>query len=271
MTRSSISRLIVIASMLMTLPLLARQASQPAKPADPWKARLEALRPDSPGAYLDLGEEIADAAASAEQKQLARQLFSLAAALDPKHLGRSACLALADLEDNATLKRRLLALASLLDPTGASSLTTAGTPGTPGTPGAGRTVEYTSAAGLAVSEAIGRYRHGQGTQALAALKRTGAMELLEAHAAALPGGLNRFLEDCKQMRGARPSLSSDDVIRLLRLEELLLSGADRTWASELNVHGKGEPLLEVDPDHLEETLGVDARRPIYRNGRWVEK
>jgi hypothetical protein len=183
--------------------------------------------------------------------------------LDSRHLGRSACLALADLEIDILQKKRLLALAALLDPAGAS------------TDVAGLTARPAEAldvvAVVAVCDAFSRYRRGQGSQALAALKKPGATELLEAHASILPGGLPRFLEDCKQLRGTRPNLSEDDINKMLRLESLLLSGAERSWATELSLHGKGQPLLEIDPDHLDETFGIDARRPVYRNGRWVEK
>ena len=70
--------------------------------------------------YFELAEEIADAAKNDEERQLARHVFALAGALDPRHLGRSACLALAQLEDQPTARARLLALASLLSQTGGS-------------------------------------------------------------------------------------------------------------------------------------------------------
>lgn len=262
-------RLIFVAA--VSIQLSTSAVSQPAKPAppqsapgDPWKARLEALRPDRPDAYFELAEELADVATTEEQKAMARRLFALAGVLDSRRLGRSACLALADLETNPQQKKRLLALAALLDPSGASA---ASVPGI--TPRPAEAID--NAAALAVCEAISRYRRGQGTQALASLKKPGAMGLLEAHASIIPGGLPRFLEDCKQMRGVKPNLTEDDITRLLRLESLLLTGADRTWTTELSVQGKGPPLLEIDPDHLSVTFNIDASRPVYRNGRWVEK
>jgi hypothetical protein len=56
---------------------------------------------------------------------------------------------------------------------------------------------------------------------------------------------------------------------MLRLETALLAGSDRPWSSAL-LYGEGRPLIEVDPARLEETLGVDGSRPLYRAGRWVE-
>jgi hypothetical protein len=184
--------------------------------------------------------------------------------LDSRRLGRSACLALADLEPNPQQKRRLLALAALLDPTGAAAASAAGVTAKPA-----ETID--SAAALAVGEALSRYRRGQGPQALAALKKPGATELIEANAANIPGGLPRFLDECKQMRGTRPQLSDADLNQLLRLELLLLAGTERTWTTELRLRSKSSPLLEIDPDRLSETFSVDASRPIYRNGRWVER
>ena len=213
-------------------------------------------------AYFELAEEIADAASTPDQKELARHLFALAGALDDRRLGRSACLALADMADTPDAKRRLLALAALLDPTGASPLTISSSEKAGG---------RTAVAATAVCEAMSRYRKGQGPAALSALKKPGAMELLEAHAAVLPGGLPRFLDDCKQMRGSRPSLSPEDVDRMLRLEVAILTGAERSWSTELSLNVRVPALLEIDPDRLAESLGVDAGKPLFRRGRWVEK
>ena len=54
---------------------------------------------------------------------------------------------------------------------------------------------------------------------------------------------------------------------MLELEAALLAGTERTWSSEL-AFGGGEPLIEVDPHRVAETLGVDPSRPYYRDGRW---
>lgn len=228
---------------------------------DDWSARLEQLRPQEPERYFDLAEEIADAASSPTERELAQHLFALAGALEPERLGRSACLALADMEENAQARRRLLALAALLPgPSGMS--VGAGLAGLP---------DWTPAAATAVAEALGRYRRGDGTQALAALKEPGADALLQHFGRLLPGGYQRFIEDCKVYRGQQePTLSSTDVLRMLRFEEALLAGRDRTWSSELLLSA-GQPLIEVDPMRLEESLNVDVTRPVYRNGRWAER
>ncbi|MCA9297208.1 MAG: hypothetical protein KC983_11840 [Phycisphaerales bacterium] len=222
--------------------------------------RLAALRPSNPLAYFELGEEVADGATSIEERTLARTLFGLAGALDRDRFGRSACLALADIEEDAAQKRRLLALADLLDD------------GTSLRRRDGRTQRKSidPAAAFAVAQALHEYRQGSGTRALRALEQAGAMELLNAYDDALRGGARRFLEDCELYRsGDPPALSADDVSRMLHLEAALLAGADRTWTDELLLTD-GATLIEVDPDQIAESLHVDVNRPVYRDGRWRE-
>jgi len=230
-----------------------------------WSDRLEALRPSSPMSYFELAEEIADAKTDKTQLDMAKRLFGLAGALDPDHLGRSACLALADLEDDAAAKRRLVTLAALLGADLAGHSSPAAVLGT----GAN---SVSPAAAYAVSSALSHYRRGRGSQALAALKEPGALELLTKYERMLPGGILRFQEDCKLYTTGKtkPSLSSGEVARMLRFEAALLAGADRDWSSQILLTG-GQPLVEVDPSRLDESLGVDLLRPYFRRGRWSER
>jgi hypothetical protein len=226
-------------------------------------ARLEALHPGNPLAYFELAEELADAPQSDADKETARTVFALSAALDSRHLGRSACLALAQMETDAATRRRLLALATLLESHRFSSMPSA-------TAVANRRAAPAPAAVVAAAESLSRYRKGQGALALTAAKEPGAMDVLQSASAAIPGGLERFLEDCKLYRGqVKPNLSPDEVNTLLRLEAALLAGEDRSWSGELLLT-RGEALVEVDPDRLEESLGIDASRCVYRSGRWVK-
>jgi len=229
--------------------------------------RLEELRPDRPLSYLELGEEIADAAATDEERDLARRLFALAGVLDSRRLGRSACLALADLADEPRQKRRLLALASLLTPPGRGQILNHSGPG--GNRPPGRDNSAGSSAVLALVDAFSHYRKGEGAEALSQLRKPGASELLLLYSRYLPGGDKRFLEDCRHYRERiSPFLTDVEVMRMLRLEAALLAGSDRSWSGELLLND-GQPLVEVDPRRLDETLGVDGSRPYYRGGRWV--
>ncbi len=229
------------------------QASGP----DTWATSLEGLDPVDPMAYFELAEEIADASGEHPQRELARHLFALAGVLDPPRLGRSACLALADLEPDETAKRRLQALAALLD------MRAGGLRRGP----AGETT-YDHVAALAVTEAFSYYRKGNGAKALAALRAPGAMEILEAYPVVFRGGADRFVEECRRYRGSRPPrIFVQDLVRMLQFEAALLAGEDRTWAGELLLTG-GRPLIEVDPDRLESSFGVNGSKPCYRDGQW---
>jgi hypothetical protein len=227
-----------------------------------WTRSLEALSPQNPLAYFELAEEIADRASSEDDRTLARELYALAAALDPGHLGRSACLALLEIEANELQRRRLAALADLLDDR-------SGTTGPAPTPGARPTPQAAAAA----SEAVALLRRGLGARALAALDTPGARTLLDQCAAILPGGVRRFEEDCKLYRhgSLRPPLSETELLDQLRLEQHLLSLAGarpRAWTTA-GLRAEGAPLIEVNPDDLAAELGADASRPLYRGGEWV--
>jgi hypothetical protein len=252
----------MIAALARAAAIVLLVTAPSATPPEPgaWTARLESLRPEEPMAYFELAEEIADVATSADDQALARRLFGLAGALAPKPLGRSSALALADLAEDEAARRRLLALALLL---GGADMR----PPAPAAAPLG--IAAPPEAAMALVEAFSAYRRGRGAQAQSALRKPGAMELLEACDRFLPGGTRRFLEDCKLYRGQlRPSLSSEDIDRMLRLEVALLAGAERPWSSELLLT-RGSVLVEVDPSDLEIEFGVDGSRPYYRGSRWV--
>lgn len=241
---------------------------------EPWLPRLELLSPNNPAEYFELAEEIADAHGQSPGRDLARWLFAVSGAIDPSRLGRSACLALADLETDAKHKQRLLALASLmgggmLGPRNADSRQTAPMPTWNNASGSASML----AAALAMSDGLGHYRRGEGPKALAAFRKPGATELLtkfDRHLAP-NGGAERILDDCKHFRGnATPILPPEQIVAMMNVELALLSGTDRTWASDLLLYN-AQPLMEVDPDRLVDTLGVDARRILFRNGRWTDR
>ncbi len=249
-------------AVLCGVVLASGAIGRPSPAGGAWTDRLEALEPGNPIEYFELAEEVADAAAGPADSDLARQLFALAGVLDPSALGRSACLALADMEENELNRRRLLALAPLLGGGGIGQ----GPSLNPASPMAGMEEASTL---LAVTEALSHYRRGRGNKALDSLDEPGAMELLTNCGHLLHGGTDRFLEDCRLYKGQlRPSLSEEDILRMLRLEIALLGGDDRPWSSELLI-SRARPLIEVDPNQLEEALGVDASLPIYRAGVWV--
>lgn len=257
------------------------QAQPPAAPPSAsgpplarWSARLEALRPDRPMDYFELGEEVADDAAgggpsSLSARALARQLFGLAGALaaqDSQALGdaglaRSAALALAELAEDPVQAARLRTAAMLLDRRG----------GTPLGPEELERGAAAASAALALSEALSHYRRGQGAKVVKLLDEPGVAELVELHGSLIDGGPGRLREDAKAYRGqSRPSLKEASVTRMLQLEVGLLAGRDRPWSADRLLTGD-QPLAEVDPGQIEELLDVDATRPLWRNGRWVAR
>jgi hypothetical protein len=230
-----------------------------------WKTQLEALNPSDALAYFELAEEVADGAADQARRRLAARLFALAATLDSARFGRSAALALAAMEDDPTLRRRLLALASLVS----SGVSVTGDFG----PDAANAAlgEYTMSSAIALSEALGYYRRGQGQKAIESLRRGGADSLLTKMDRLLPQGADRIRDDCRHYKGqARPTISDEHRVRMLRLDLALLSTGDRSWSGDLLLTAS-RPLIEVDPERLPQTFGVDASRPYFRNGRWVSR
>jgi hypothetical protein len=251
-----VRRLITMALAALVVAGAIAQSSR--SPVARWGDRLESLEPARAMAYFELAEEVADAAGTPAEHALARKLFALAGALAPESLGRSACLALADLEASETERRRLLALATLLGGPEAGELPDENDPL--------RDPSLEALEGL--TEAFSHYRKGQGSRATSALRAEGAEALLDACDRLLPGGAARFREDCRNYRGQlRPSLSDEEFNRLLRLEIGLLARAQRPWSSELML-SRGEPLIEVDPDRLAESIGADVKHPVFRNGQW---
>lgn len=251
--------LLLLAFGLLPLAFTARPLAVP-----DWSARLTALDPARPLDYLLLGEEVADAATTREERDLARQLFGLAGALAPQTLGRSAALAQASLADDMRQRRTLLALAALLD---AGDDRTAGTD-------VGRVRPLPQHA-VGLSEAFSQYRRGQGPRALSILKTPEVAALLDEYGSRLPGGAERFREDCKSFKGGlRPSIDDGQRILMLEIEKAVLGTAvaanerpSPLWSSAL-VETGGAPLLEVDTAKLESAFGVDPARSVWRKGQW---
>jgi hypothetical protein len=231
--------------------------------APDWSTRLAALDPVRPLDYFELGEEVADAARTVDDRALARKLFGLAGALDPSTFGRSAALAQASLADDDRQRRTLVALASLLD--AGSSLATLSIQRS------GIDAEHA----VALSEAFSHLRRGQGPRATSVLRAPAANALLEQFGVRLTGGPDRFREDCRAFKsGLRPSYPAAQIVAMLEVEEAVLAAAvppneqrSTMWSTSL-VETNGTPLLEVDVTKLDVALGVDPTRPYWRNGQW---
>lgn len=293
----------------LLVAVLALCASAPAAPspqlaADPphadipeaLRAKLEALTPSEPRAYLELGEDIADTAQDPAALELARRLFVLAMHLDRARGGgrvaASACLALAELAPRERDRRWLESLAGAVDQRSAR-------------PGWVRRVEKLASgqAGLNAATALGLVRSGDGVRARQALNDPSAAALLRSYERLLdPQGLTgafRALDreadrwpcpECHNQRIVRkfgstrdpqyrlctncagnpgPSLSVTELVAHLRLESQLLTGIQRSWSAQVSAD-RGAPLRDPDPADVAPAFDVDTAKTVFRNGRWVD-
>lgn len=273
-------------------------------PVPDLSGRLSALSPANPEAYYLLAEEIAaelPAASSetAQARRLAQQLYVLAYELDQRrpqesrqHLGRAVCLALAAIAPAEADQRWLWALARAADPR------TAGPTWAPL-----RLRPAPESLALDLCAVLGYSRCGEGRRAEQILGRPGVSELLDRYDALLSpigisGGASSIRKaiaqwplcpECKNRRivthagentnqpvlchtcnglpGA--GMSGEELLLQLRLESALLSGIHRSWAAQA-VADRASPLRDLDPAELAPTFGVDAAKPLWRDGQWVE-
>ncbi|MFM7259862.1 MAG: hypothetical protein ACKO3W_04595 [bacterium] len=228
-------------------------SAQTARPStNRWSERLEALDPMRPLDYLVLAEEVADAAASEGERQLARELFGLAGALDTERLGRSALLALAQFSTDRRERDRALAAAEIVGGRG----------------GALRVFRAEPEQIEALSRAFSFYRRGEGRKAINVLRQADADAVLDELDDAIPGGANGFraaLDAMKSGGGSRPD--PETVRRLLLVELALRRGDARSISLDLILRGD-EPLIEIDPNDPAALWQVDPAKPWWRNGRW---
>jgi len=242
---SCIALLAVLAAALAARPV--------AGPVDRWEPRLERLDPARPAEYLDLGEEVADAATTPAERALARQLFGLAGALDPSRLGRHAMLAIASVESTEADRDAARQKAWLLG----------------GNRGERVTLLEDAAQLEALSRAVSFHRRGEGAKALNALRQDGAEALLERVGPVLCGGAEVFRKECKEHRSGEAFADEVTVWSGIVVELGLRSGDIRSPGVDVRLLGD-RALPEIDLDDPEATWGVDPVRPWWRRGRWTE-
>ncbi len=277
--------------------------TQPAVPASPlpsMDARLERLSPSNPGAYFLLGEEAIDEG----QLDLAIHLFVLAARMDGEHFGRSACLALAEIEKRRGRlieERDLRSLAGLLGDTERTD-----SPDTLGLRSAER--EYRRSAAL-LSAMLGFYRQGDGQKALAALELNDATERLVKEFGRSFGSIGRIISFCRNYPrcptcrneriikcpscrgGAAPGqcslcggqhfivcnlcggepgehISPADLDAMLLFEVALQSGDKASWSARIAVdQARARPVLDLTM--LPRWYEINTTLTVYRNGEWT--
>lgn len=222
-----------------------------------WSARLLALDPSRPEAYLLLGEDIVSRGGTPEEDRLAAELFALSGALSPTKHGRSAALAVAAVmnpsrPDEARIRAAAQALARVR----------AGT-------AAGRTGAANREALVEAASAAADIRAGRMSQARARLKDPRVADAFRVISARAHGGADRLMMDMNGQRdGARPPQSAEDVEAVLLATAAALDRADASWSFAL-VRTNEAPLLWVDESGLAEMIGVSTLAPLWRDGRWV--
>lgn len=266
-------------------------------PAPRWTSRLEALVPEKPEMYLELGEEVADGASAGEETALARQLYGLAFVLDLADGGSSevaaaACLALASVESSGGTKRWLHALAGSVDRRYAQADWTVVAARGPS--------EQTA---LAAATALGLARSGEGNRAREIVRDRSVLDLITAYERVMSttgntGAVFRFQRaidawPCPECSNARvvtrqgaegsssrlcytcrgnpgPELSEMELIVQLRFESVLLNGIHRSWGAQITAD-QGVPLRDPDPEELAPYLGVSAEKAVWRDGGWAAR
>lgn len=258
--------------------------------------RLAALAPENPAGYFLLGEE----AMEEGQLEAAARLFVLAASLDGERFGRSACLALAEIEKrrgNGPRERDLRSLASLL---GGSAVDVNDL--------RAAEREFRRAASL-LSAMLGFYRQGDGQKALAALELNDATERLVVEFGRSIGSIGRIISfarnyprcvSCRServipcptcRRGTVPghcaacggqafiicnvcngkpgeAVSQDEIDAMLRFEVTLQSGEHASWSARLSVD-TDRPRPVLDLTMLPRWYDVNTTLTVYRSGAWT--
>lgn len=276
------------------------QAAAVAAPRPALDERLAALKPDQPGEYFLLGEEVMDEG----QLDLAIRLFVLAARLDGATYGRSACLALAEIEsrrERPMEERDLRSLASLLS--GAENLASDASIGL-----AEAEREFRRSASL-LSAMLGFYRQGDGQKALAALELNAATERLVKEFGRSFGSIGQIISFCRNYPRC-PSCRSDRIIRcpscrggnvpgvcalcrgqhfivcnvcngmpgerltageidaMLLFEVALQSGDAASWSARLAVdQARSRPVLDLSM--LPRWYNINTAMTVYRDGQWI--
>lgn len=215
--------------------------------------RLVALDPSRPHEYLLLAEEVEARAAKAEERELARQLYGLAGALDPVRLGASAALAQANLAEGAADRARLLRLGAALRPSAPATERDRTPP----------------AAVMRFAPMLGAYRRGHGARVREFLANDEVAALVDLFGEHFEGGAAGFRNAVATLRD-QPVETSARMLELMWIEEALLSagGEDEDIVADL-IRSGGEPLAACDPLRPGPELGVDPDAARWRDGRWV--
>lgn len=257
-------------------------------------ARLGALHPREPEAYVLLGEEVAAEAVSDADVALARQLYAMGYELSggsPAWAGvrAMAARALAELADSDRDRRWLVAVASRTDPAAATPDWTRSAPSGP-----------PPEVALAAADAVTAVLNGDGSRARALLAQPEVRSVITRYSGLLGGAgptdsISRLdaqsqIWPCPECRGRRISPrgqgdsltqelcrtcngtpgwqpSPTEFVGTVRFRSTILRGAHRSWAAQA-ASDLAAPLRDPDPDEVGPTFGVTASRPYWSGSGW---
>ena len=246
------------------------------------RARLAALTPTDPEAYLLLGEEVADEARTPADTHLAEGLFVRAAVYAERagrdHVVSAAALALSDLSGSSEDRAWLHAMAVAYGhPDGIERTTTNNAPG------------------QRAAAAISALRDGEGGLARSLLREPGVAEAMDAAVppsgpraemlaeqaenwpdsacrgrgvvrSGVPG--DYYFDLCPVCRGRiGPVRTTSELRTELRVQSALAVG-DEPFAAEVLRSG-ATPLRPLHPSTLGVRYGQDTERTSWRSGEWV--
>lgn len=274
--------------------LALASAVQAATPLEEFMPRLLRLHPGAPMEYFELAEEIAYESPSAHGRRLATELFVLAGALDaraerPAPLGRSVCLALADLSTDSSERTWLLAMARSLTPAGNLRDGMVAFDASAGEADrAGRAL----AARRDLAMALARFRAGDARSIRTVLDAGDAPRTLadagvpQSDASALLSLVSTKIASMRRLRttdsdgrfvrslvdgvttyaldditggNPGPALTSPELLLILGVEARLVDAEPGAWAADLEV-SRAQPVRDINPASLARYFSVDVER-----------
>lgn len=254
-------------------------------------ARLAALSPGVPEAYLLLAEEVSDAAATEADRRLAIELYvrALSYAMRDARDRETAASAAYGLAAMATSPRDVAWLRAMGDRMGGARSDDVGPEP--------QELLGSEAIDAQVATFIGYVRSGDGVFARQLLRKPEVASRLDAVNSRLvrwgydPGSRGlvreasrwpcgecgnagvirrpsgwRVCPECSGTPG--PKLSRTQARALLRVELWLLRGGGSSWGAQVAVDG-GEPLSEAEENDPARVFGVDLAKPRYVEGAWI--
>lgn len=257
-------------------------------------ARLAALRPSDPAAYLELGEDMLESPDSPERVDMTRQLLVRALEFGrtrPEHrrTAASAAIALASMSKREGDRLWLRSVAAILEPTSDDFA-----------PARRAREKESQAAANRASLFLTQLRAGAGIEARDSLNAKGVRSVLERHERELSalGTISvQHLEneakkwpctDCNSTgmiappKGQRGSaklcpvcggqpgmkLTAPDFAAQLRLQRRLAGSFSEPWGSLIATEG-APPAREPDPANVAFAFAVDAKLSVWRDGQWT--